>query len=238
MSFDALAPHYRWMELVLAGRKLHECRTAFLDRTFPAQKILLLGEGNGRFLTECARRFPTAYITCVDASERMLQCASRRVQAGGLSVERIKFIHADALEWTPPVAAFDLIATHFFLDCFRCGQLEKIIGRIGAAAMPGARWLLADFQIPAGRLRRARARIILAMMYAFFRVAARLPARGWVSPDPILEANGFALRERRVSEWGLLHSDWWEAGKLHSRMVEPTGFEPATSTMPLWRSTN
>ena len=30
-SFDLLAPHYRWMEFVLAGRKLQECRTVFLQ---------------------------------------------------------------------------------------------------------------------------------------------------------------------------------------------------------------
>src|SRR5439155_22241467 len=31
MSFDTLAPHYRWMEFILAGKKLQRCRTAFLD---------------------------------------------------------------------------------------------------------------------------------------------------------------------------------------------------------------
>src|ERR1041385_77794 len=50
MSFDALAPHYLWMEWLLAGRKLQRCRTAFLDEARAARDILLLGEGNGRFL--------------------------------------------------------------------------------------------------------------------------------------------------------------------------------------------
>jgi ubiquinone/menaquinone biosynthesis C-methylase UbiE len=213
MSFDTLAPHYRWMEFVLAGRKLHDCRTAYLDRAFPAQNILLLGEGNGRFLVECARRFPNAGITCVDASERMLQSARRRILKHGLGVQQVKFTHADALAWNPPPGTFDLIVTHFFLDCFSREQLEKLIGCIGASAMPRARWLLADFQLPAAGMRRCRARIIMRMMYAFFRVVARLPAHEWISPDALLAANGFTLRERRVSEWGLLHSDLWEAGE-------------------------
>jgi hypothetical protein len=50
------------------------------------------------------------------------------------------------------------------------------------------------------------------MMCRFFRVVTRLPASELVSPDGILERNGFMLRERNVSEWGLLHSDWWQLG--------------------------
>ena len=50
MSFDVLAPHYRWMELVCAGEKLQGCRTAQLAHVLAARHILILGEGNGRFL--------------------------------------------------------------------------------------------------------------------------------------------------------------------------------------------
>ena len=46
MSFDLLAPHYRWMEFILAGEKLQRCRTAFLDELPAARNILLVGEEN------------------------------------------------------------------------------------------------------------------------------------------------------------------------------------------------
>ena len=52
MSFDHLAPHYRWMEWLLAGSKPQRCRTTFLDTLPTARHALLLGEGNGRFLRE------------------------------------------------------------------------------------------------------------------------------------------------------------------------------------------
>src|SRR5882762_1835947 len=51
-GFDRLAPHYYWMECVLAGRTLQRCRTAFLEQTRDATAALLIGEGNGRFLAE------------------------------------------------------------------------------------------------------------------------------------------------------------------------------------------
>jgi hypothetical protein len=73
MSFDAIAPHYRWLERVTAGSLLQRCRTQFIHEIKGAQSVLLLGEGRGRFLTELVRINPDAQITCVDASARMLE---------------------------------------------------------------------------------------------------------------------------------------------------------------------
>lgn len=210
MSFDVLAPHYRWMEFVLAGSKLQRCRTAFLERVHDARKILIVGEGNGRFLVECQRNSPRAEIVCVDASVRMLEAAQRRVVGQSGNRGQIEFIHADALAWTPPESRFDLIVTHFFLDCFRSEQLEMLIAKFAGAAAGGANWLLADFQSAPSGFNRIRSQAILWVMYRFFRVLTRLPAGRLVSPDRFLARNGFTLRERAVSEWGLLHSDWWQ----------------------------
>jgi len=212
MSFDQIAPHYRWMEFVLAGRKLQGCRTEFLGRLNDAEKVLIVGEGNGRFLLECRRRLSQAHVTCVDASGRMLDLARARLRRGGLTDQRVEFLHADVLKWQPPGKAFDLIVTHFFLDCFRADQLREVVAKLATSARSGARWLLADFQVPVGRIARWRARIILWCMYSFFRAVTRLPAKELTTPDAFLIQAGFALEQRRLSEWGLLHSDLWRQG--------------------------
>jgi ubiquinone/menaquinone biosynthesis C-methylase UbiE len=209
MSFDLLAPHYRWMEWVLAGEKLQRCRTLFLGEVAQSRDVLIVGEGNGRFLLECRRQLADARITVVDASARMLASARERLQRSGLNPDHVQYIHADALSWNPATRAHDLVVTHFFLDCFPAPQLEKVVNNLAQGAAPDARWLLADFQVPARGLARQRARIIHAMMYIFFRVAARLPARRLAPPDEFLRAQKFSLRERRISDWGLLHSDMW-----------------------------
>jgi len=210
MSFDALAPHYRWMEFILAGEKLQRCRTAFLDQVSQARNILIVGEGHGRCLVECCRIFQDAQIACVDASESMLFQARRRCAGRGLNANRVEFIQADALKWTPVSSGWDLIITNFFLDCFEAEQLERLISRLAAAAAPAANWLIADFQMAPAGWKRARSRLILWAMYVFFRVMTRLPAERLVAPDGFLERSGFALRQRAETEWGLLHSDWWE----------------------------
>ena len=211
MNFDALAPHYRWMEFVAAGDALQRGRTAFLSRIPSANDILILGEGNGRFLVECRRRFPKATITVVDASARMLILARQRLKRERIVDEKIDFICANALTWTPPRQAFDLIVTHFFLDCFRPNQLEPLIAGLAGAAKPGANWLLADFRCAPRGWRRQRSRAILWLLYRFFRVATRLPARALTPPDIFLERQGFKLREREIYDWELLHSDWWRS---------------------------
>lgn len=209
MSFDAIAPHYRWMEWVLAGEKLQRCRTQFLDEIPVPRKILLVGEGHGRCLIECVRRFPDARITCVDASAAMLVETRRRLQSAGLAECWVEFVQADALEWKLAANTYDLLITNFFLDCFPADELERVIARLSTAATADANWLLADFQTPAGGVKRIRARLILWTMYAFFRAVARLPARRLVEPDSFLRRTGFELHRRTEAEWSLLHSTWW-----------------------------
>jgi ubiquinone/menaquinone biosynthesis C-methylase UbiE len=209
MSFDVLARHYRWMEFLLAGEKLQRCRTAFLGQVAGARDVLILGEGHGRFLVEVRRRLPESRITCVDASERMLEVARARLERSGVGKQGVTFVHGDVMAWEPGGGTSDLLVTHFFLDCFRPDQLEGVVGRLACMARPSASWLLADFQAPPAGLSRWRAQMILKAMYIFFRAVTRLPARSLTSPDAFMRAAGFSLRQRSVSEWGLLRSDHW-----------------------------
>jgi hypothetical protein len=121
----------------------------------------------------------------------------------------VEFVHSDVFDWKPGDRRFDLVVTHFFLDCFTRELIEAIVPRIASAAAPGASWLLADFQVAARGWKRVRSRAILALLYGFFRFVTRLPAKHLTAPDPYLERAGFKLRERKEYDWALLKSDWW-----------------------------
>jgi len=207
MSFDRLAPYYRWMEFVLAGEKLQRCRLACLEEIRDCRDILVAGVGPGRFLQACARELPEARIVCLDASQSMLERAQARWRKAGGKPEQANFVHATLPEWQPPSAAFDLIVTHFFLDCFPEPMLSRVIARLALAARADARWLVSDFQIPTSGLARLRARTVLAMAYAFFKLATRLPASGLIAPAVLLERQGFRLLRRRTFDYGLLYSE-------------------------------
>ena len=205
MNFDRLAPFYQALEWVFAGGKLQRCRLAFVEEIAPPHRILLAGEGHGRFLPACARRFPEAAIVVVDSSQRMLEIA--RGKYAGSTVE---FVHADLLTWEPGHGRFDLIVTNFLLDCFPAAELAALIPHLGNLAQPEARWLVADFQIPVSRLRRLRSRVILGLLYRFFRLACGMRTKALEPYEQALECAGFSLIERRTSEWGLLKSECWE----------------------------
>lgn len=210
MSFDLLAPHYRWMEALCAGGQLQRCRTALLGAIPAPRMVLIYGEGNGRFLVELCRRFPQAQVTVVEGSAVMIELAHARLKREGLAGARVEFIHADALKWQPPVAAFDLLVTCFFLDCFRADQLQQLVPAIASAAAAGAHWLHADFQIAPTGLMRMCSRVIVKFLYVFFRCVTRLPAHELVDVAPCLSAAGFTRRQRREFILGLLFCDLWK----------------------------
>lgn len=212
MSFDRLAPHYRWLEWLLAGRKLQRCRTAFLRGIAPPHHALVLGEGNGRFLEAFLAAHPRARVTCVDASAAMLDRAQTRLRARGVDLGGVEFVHANVFIWKPPVTAYDLVVTHFFFDCFRRDQIDRLLEILEPALTRDAQWLLADFRVPPTGLARWRARWIVRAMYIFFRCVTGLAASSLVPAEEFLLPRGYGLRERRLFEWGMLHSDWWTRG--------------------------
>ena len=204
MNFDQLAPFYRTMEFLSAGGKLQRCRMEFLAEIPTPRHILLAGEGHGRFLPECVRRFPAARITVIDSSARMLEIAR-----GTVTSRKVEFIHADLLEWDGPPATFDLIVTNFFLDCFDPDPLAIVVSKLGTLATPIAEWLLADFEIPPNGPARLRSRLIIGLLYLFFRITTGLQTRALVPPEEFLATGGFTRHHRRTHDWGLLKSEWW-----------------------------
>ena len=232
MSFDSLAPHYRWLELLTAGELLQQCRTRFVDRTRHARRVLLLGEGIGRFLAVFRRVNPRASVTCVDSSAVMIQLAQRRLKHGGHETAHVEWIHADALGWKPPREPFDLVATHFFLDCFRQEQIDRLTTCIASRISPGGLWLVSDFRLPDSGLARLRARCIVTFLYQAFRFFAALRASRLPDSDMALNRCGLRLVQREVFNFGLLHSDVWvkdEAAPFHSPPGHSFGTQPERS---------
>jgi ubiquinone/menaquinone biosynthesis C-methylase UbiE len=210
VSFDTIAPWYRTLEWIAFGDDLQRCRIACLDDVLAPQRALVVGEGNGRFLCELLRRHPGVEVDCIDVSQRMLQLARKRLERDSpQAVPRVRFLQHDLTSWSPPGRHYDLVVTHFFLDCFAEAQLAAIVRKLAQATIENANWLLADFCVPAKGLARFRAHAWLAVMYRFFRVTARIGARQLVDPTPFLRDEGFALARHHVFRSGMLKSEVW-----------------------------
>ncbi len=196
MNFDRLAPHYPWLEILFAGGLMQRCRTTYLSQAQNCRRALL-------------RANPEIEVVCIEHSANMIRQMRRRLTQEKLDAARVQFCQMNILDWTSPKAEFDLVATNFFLNCFHPGELQSLVPRLAASAKPDAVWLLADFCVLARGWRRWRAKMILQLLYAGFRVTTSLSARRLTPPDALLEAEGFVLTERRLNCLGLVHADLW-----------------------------
>jgi ubiquinone/menaquinone biosynthesis C-methylase UbiE len=210
MNFDRLAPHYDWLEDLTAGSRLQRARTRWLGALAGCQNVLSMGEGHGRFAAAFLARYPGARLTCVEASPGMIEVARQRTCAWA---DRVRWVTAEALAWRP-TEKYDAIVTCFFLDCFTPDTLAAAVKHLANCAEEQARWLVADFTLPAAGPARWRAQAVHALMYRFFRVTAGHPARYLTRPDGLLAAHGFRLLRRQEFDWGLVHSDVWQRGDV------------------------
>ncbi|MEO7724404.1 MAG: class I SAM-dependent methyltransferase [Chthoniobacterales bacterium] len=204
MSFDRVAPFYRALERLVFGDQLQQARVAFLEEIERPRRVLIVGEGDGRFLAEFVRRHPRATIDCVDASVRMIDIA--RSRSGGSA---INFIHADFSTLSLEPDLYDLIVTHFFLDCFAGALLREVVEKLGRAASRNAIWLLSDFRVPDSGWRRFWARVCIRAMYLFFGLVSGLGTQRFEDPSPGLRSAGFVCVSQCLTRAGMVKSELW-----------------------------
>ncbi len=205
-NFDLLAPFYRLMEAVLAGSLAQKARLAWIDSIPDEGKILILGEGPGRFLEVLVHRFPQREITCIDLSPSMLGIAARSLP----SQHRVEFQVADIATWTPPPNTYSVLVSHFFWDCFPPESLTQLIPRFADSLKSGGIWLITDFSIPSQGSLRWRAQIIHRIMYLFFRCVTGITASQVTPLDSYLETAHLTLAQRKTFSGGLLQADLWQ----------------------------
>jgi ubiquinone/menaquinone biosynthesis C-methylase UbiE len=195
MNCDFIAPWYRWLEYASFGRTLERRRSAFLGCIAEARRVLVLGDGDGRALVGLLAAAPDARVDAIDLSARMLELARGRAASA-----RVTFHHADARTVPLPEAEYDLVVTHFFLDCFEEEEMERLVARVAAAASPQARWLVSEFRNPG---------IVVAVLYFFFRLTTGLKTRRLVDHHPYLQRWGFHILRTEPAWRGLLASELW-----------------------------
>ena len=208
-GFCRLARVYRLLETFTFGETLQCARVACLSLLADAEEILVLGEGDGRFLHALLAANPSCGVTVVDRSPAMLAFARRRLVP--VQQDRVDFRLEDATRMNFPRQVFDVVVTHFFLDCFREDTLSDLISKIAASLRSGGRWLLADFVEPRGEGGDAWFQhFALRMLYAFFRSTCGIAARQVVDPREMLSSQGLRETDRNIFARGWIFSSIWE----------------------------
>lgn len=205
-DFNALAPLYRWMEWLSFGPMLQCCRCAFLDSLATERRALIYGDGDGRFTAALLQKNELIEIDAVDASAAMLAELQRRA---GNDRRRVKTHCADARSWQPESPPYDLVVTHFFLDCLTQEEAESLTKTVRNVCAPSPRWIVSEFAVPAGWYGALVARPIVRGLYCAFGMLTGLKVHALCDYRAALRQSGFSLLRQRRWLGGLLISELW-----------------------------
>jgi SAM-dependent methyltransferase len=207
MNADRIASSYRWLEYAAFGLALEKARFDFLSHAAAARRVLILGEGDGRFLARLLLSNRNSCVAVIESSGRMIQLARSRVAPDDRL--RVEFHQIDAVAQPLPSGPFDCVVSHFFLDILNCHDAEAVIGKVSAQLSPGASWLVSEFQEPSDGVPRLHARLWLAAMYGFFSMTTGLRASRLPPYRKMLERRGLAEVDHRERRFGLIRSQVW-----------------------------
>ncbi len=209
-NFDHVARPYRWLEYLSFGPYLERCRFYYLEELKSCRHALILGDGDGRFTARLLARYPEICVEAVDSSAAMLQLLGRRVSRHGQSaMDRLTLRRADALAFRPGGPDYDLIVTHFFLDCFSEGDIAAMIEELVTHLDPDATWLISEFSIPEKQPAAFLGRMIVSLLYKVFGLLTGLRVRRLPGYHQLLYKAGFELSKQEKQLAGLLQSEQW-----------------------------
>lgn len=227
-NFNRLARPYRWLEYLTFGPMLERCRFYPIPQLTHARHALVLGDGDGRFLARLLAANPSLHADVVDQSPSMLRLLHARAAAIG-AAHRIRIHQADALTFQGSTEAsakrqqpdgksrldtescYDLVITHFFLDCFTTEQIQALVQNIRPRLAPGALWIISEFAIPRGPA-AVPARVVVNSLYLAFRILTGLRARALPNHAAVLAQSGLTLQHQQPFLAGLLISEQWRLG--------------------------
>jgi hypothetical protein len=218
-NFDRLARAYRWMEWLTFGPFLGLCRSNYLPRLNLCRHALVLGDGDGRFNARLMRENPSIRVHALDGSHAMLAALT---QACGPNAARLTTQHVDLLTWQPPptpMPFYDLVVTHFFLDCLSGDEVLALARRIRPTLATGALWVISEFAVPKGWFGRLAAGMIVRALYLAFALLTGLRPRKLPDYASAMSAAGFMRVHRRPRLGGLLVSELWADESISSQDI-------------------
>ncbi|HEX4169352.1 MAG TPA: class I SAM-dependent methyltransferase [Bryobacteraceae bacterium] len=191
-------------------------RDHFLCAAQKAHSALVLGDGDGRFLERLITLNSSVVVDSIEASHKMAVLARRRIdhRLANSDSLRVRILEGDARRIDFPMKSYDLIATHFFLDCFNESELVQLTDRLAHHAAPRALWIISEFRKPTVFFEAIHAKVWLKIMYTFFRLVAKLEVEDLPDHRGILTANRFTLIDQHLSFLSFVGSELWQFGPL------------------------
>jgi hypothetical protein len=142
----------------------------------------------------------------------MLELLSKRCArfADRLEIHQVDALEFDGTDYEP----YDLVVTHFFLDCLPQAEVELLAKRVYALLSPGALWVISDFRIAQGILRVPTLFFVRALYFAF-RVITGLRTTHLPHHASALASGGFTRLRSQLLMGGLLTAELWQKSNVN-----------------------
>jgi len=209
MNFDLIAKHYNWIEKIIFRSDLEKVRRMNLALVKNAKSILLLGDGDGRFLEQVSLMGTDAFIVSVDSSAKMIDLSKRKLEKSALNVE----FNCTKIEDFQPIESFkpDLIIAHFFLDCFTHDEVKLIIDRVSEWAAVNAKFVISDFLITKKTsFNKIYQKMLTKIMIRFFRLFCGISARLLPNIPKIMTSRGWNCLSQEGLKGEFINSWVWQ----------------------------
>ena len=219
---------YGLLETLVFGEILQGARVACLPLLVDAEMVIVLGEGDSRFLVALLASNPSCRVSVVERSPAMLALARSRIVPEWR--DRVEFKSEDVTRLEFPRETFDAVVTHFFLDCFSRGILSNLIPKVAASLRPSGRWFLADFVEPRKEGKGTKFQhFALRILYAFFRTICAIEGQRVVDPRGMLNDQGLRETNKKIFSQGLVVSLAWQKDFL-STFPQVDSFQETAAT--------
>lgn len=195
-SFDLIAKPYAALERICLSNTLEKARFTCLPFLTDRQRMLLIGDGDGRFSSAILAQNQALQIDSIDISPSMLALAKKRAAQ---NANRLNTIHANAFEHIYPESHYDCIGLHFSLDCFSQPEIESLLPKLEASLQAGGILAYSDFQEVTYWHRSA-----VWFLYKAFRLTTGLSAQSLPSVN---WSNELRLRKRKEFAGKLVFSE-------------------------------
>lgn len=192
IDFSRLASIYDFLGGIVFLGSLHRSQIHFLSRLQKIENVLIVGGGTGRFLVELLKLGKVEKLTYVDISAGMISQAKKKVQKIG-ALDKVDFI-CGGLDSIPD-KEYDLICTHYFLDCFEEVELSGIMKKFKKLLSKEGVWHFTDFYLDSSS--SIFRKCFVAFLYRFFKVFCGLKVKKLPNFKLLFLENGLQVEEEK-----------------------------------------
>lgn len=185
-NYNFIAPYYDTISKVVFGKTIFHAQTCLLSTIHANSSLLIVGGGSGWILEEIAKLHNDGLeIIYIESSEKMIALAKERKY----NHNNVSFICLPIQEYQT-LQQFDYVFTAFLFDILTEEKINSAFAKIHPLLKTGGKWLYADF-IPTNSTKKNWQKMLLKIMYLFFRIVSRIDAKRLTDMAPYFKTANY-----------------------------------------------